>query len=66
MMKKYYPNATDDEKFGILMDFTSFPFGTPAEIHEQIKHLLEVGPGVVNQEIEEDMKNAATIGSEYH
>jgi hypothetical protein len=62
LMKKYYPLL--DDYTDILMNYTSFPFGSPEQIEKEIIHLQEVGPEVVSREIDERMGFAVAAANE--
>jgi hypothetical protein len=48
----------EDEWGNMLMNFTAFPFADPERIREQLKHLKEVGPKQVMEEIDKEMEDA--------
>ena len=38
--KKYFPDLADKDIGDLLMEHTSFPFGTPERIEQELKELL--------------------------
>ena len=42
---RFFPDATDRERLDLLWEFTSYPFGDPEKIEEQLLALSEKGEG---------------------
>jgi hypothetical protein len=47
---RLFPDEPEERWADILLNYTRFPFGTVAEIREQLEHVKEVGFEQVEQE----------------
>jgi hypothetical protein len=58
-LRDIFPDETDKARVEILVNYTSFPFGTPEMIRKQLEHLKEVGVEQVDREIDELLEKVA-------
>lgn len=61
IIEKYYPGLSDEEANDLLFNATCFPFGSFAQVEENLKELIEKTDGTVNGAIEFSYKQMAEV-----